>query len=98
MLEDNMKTLFSDVIGQLDTHIQEVSKSQNELEQQLNKLMATLDSVKVDESLTNETNANSKKIASLKSRLTVINTIVTNACDRCNRTLAACQSAVSSNN
>ena len=95
-LRNKMKDLFAKIITDVDNHVLIVGESQVELDLQLDKLIATLDSIKVDKSLTDEISANAKRISSLKSRLTLIHSILSNASQRCSRTLAACSSAVGS--
>lgn len=98
MLRDKMKEMFSKIITDIDNQVLTVSESQCELDSQLDRLIATLDSIKIDEKLTDEIKVNAKRISSLKERLTLIHTILSNSSARCSRTLAACGTAVSSLN
>lgn len=98
MLRDKMKEMFTKIITDIDRQVLTVSESQCELDSQLDRLISTLDSIKIDEKLTDEISANAKRISSLKSRLTLIHTILSNSSARCSRTLAACGAAVSSLN
>lgn len=98
LLRDKMKEMFAKIITDIDEQVLTVSESQSELDSQLNRLISTLDSIKIDEKLTDEIKANSKRISSLKDRLTLIHTILSNSSARCSRTLAACGAAVSSLN
>lgn len=98
ILRDRMKEMFTKIITDIDTQVLTVSESQCELDSQLDRLITTLDSIKIDEKLTDEIKANARRIASLKERLTLIHTILSNSSARCSRTLAACGSAVSSLN
>lgn len=75
-----------------------VSESQCELDTELDRLIITLDSIKIDDKLTEELSANAKRISCLKSRLTLIHTILSNCSARCSRTLAACGTAINSLN
>lgn len=93
-----MKDKIKELITNIDKQVLTVSESQCELDKQLDKFIATLDNIKIDEKLTNEICANTKRISSLKSRLTVIHTILNNSSARCSNTLTACQAAVSSLN
>lgn len=96
ILRDKMKDMFEKIILDIDKQVLTVSNSQSELDSQLDRLISTLDSIKVDERLTDEISANTAKISSLKNRLTLIHTILSNSSVRCSRTLAACEAAVSS--
>lgn len=96
VLRDKMKEMFAKIITDIDDQVLTVSESQCELDTQLNRLISTLDSIKVDEKLTEEISANAKRISSLKSRLTLIHTILSNSSERCSRTLAACGAAINS--
>lgn len=98
ILRDKMKEMFTKIITDIDKQVLTVSESQCELDSQLDRLISTLDSIKIDEKLTDEISANAKRISSLKSRLTLIHTILSNSSARCSRTLAACGAAVSSLN
>lgn len=98
MLRDKMKEMFAKIITDIDRQVLTVSESQCELDSQLDRLISTLDSIKIDEKLTDEISANAKRISSLKSRLTLIHTILSNSSARCSRTLAACGAAVNSLN
>lgn len=94
MSQVELKEMFKKIITDVDKQVLMVSESQNELDKELDRLITTLDSIKIDDKLTEELNANAKRISSLKSRLTLIHTILSNASDRCSRTLAACGTAV----
>lgn len=96
MLRDKMKQMFAKLITDIDNQVLTVNESQNELDSQLDRLISTLNSIKIDEKLTDDISANAKRISSLKSRLTLIHTILSNSSARCSRTLAACGAAVSS--
>lgn len=96
LLRDKMKEMFTKIITDIDKQVLTVSESQCELDSQLDRLITTLDSIKIDEKLTDEIKANAKRISSLKERLTLIHTILSNSSDRCSRTLAACGAAVAS--
>lgn len=98
ILRDRMKEMFARIITDIDQQVLTVSESQCELDSQLDRLISTLDSIRIDEKLTDEISANAKRISSLKSRLTLIHTILSNSSARCSRTLAACGAAVSSLN
>lgn len=98
ILRDKMKEMFSKIITDIDNQVLTVSESQCELDSQLDRLITTLDSIKIDEKLTDEIKVNAKRITSLKERLTLIHTILSNSSARCSRTLAACGTAVSSLN
>lgn len=98
ILRDKMKEMFSKIITDIDNQVLTVSESQCELDSQLDRLITTLDSIKIDEKLTDEIKVNAKRISSLKERLTLIHTILSNSSARCSRTLAACGTAVSSLN
>lgn len=93
-----MKEMFAKIITDIDEEVLTVSESQSELDSQLDRLISTLDSIKIDEKLTDEIGANARRISSLKSRLTLIHTILSNSSARCSRTLAACGAAKSSLN
>lgn len=93
---DKMKDLFADIIRDIDNQVLAVGQSQSELDAQLDKLISTLDSIRIDEKLTDDISANAQRISSLKSRLTLIHSILSNASDRCSKTLAACGSSISS--
>lgn len=93
-----MKGKIKELITNIDKQVLTVSESQSELDKQLDKFITTLDNIKIDEKLTDEICANTKRISSLKSRLTVIHTILSNSSARCSNTLTACQAAVSSLN
>ena len=94
VLRDKMKDLFAKFISNIDDHVLDVGKSQCELDAQLDKLIETLDSIKIDEKLTVDISENAKRISALKSRLTVIHTILSDASARCSRTLTACGAAL----
>lgn len=96
LLRDKMKEMFAKIIINIDKQVLTVSESQCELDSQLDRLIATLDSIKIDDKLTDEISSNAKRISSLKSRLTLIHTILNNSSARCSRTLAACGAAVNS--
>lgn len=87
-----MKQVFTSLIGQIDKHILEVVESQSSLDGQLDCLLTTLDGIKVDDNLTDQISTNVKRIASLKSRITVCHNILNNSSDRCNRILVAASS------
>lgn len=93
-----MKEMFAKIITDIDNQVLAVSGSQNELDSQLDALITTLDSIKVDEKLTDEIKSNADRISSLKSRLTLIHTILSNSSARCTRTLAACGAALDKTN
>lgn len=95
IVHDRMKDIFAKIITDVDEHVLDVGQSQCELDEQLDRLISTLDSIKIDDKLTDEISENSKRIASLKSRLTVIHTILRDASTRCSRTLSACNSVIS---
>lgn len=98
VIRDKMKEMFANIITDIDKQVLTVGQSQSELDSQLDKLMAALESIRIDEKLTDDISANTKRILSLKNRLTLIHTILSNASDRCSKTLAACGSAISSIN
>lgn len=98
ILRDKLKETFAKIITDIDKQVLTVSESQYELDSQLDRLISTLDSIKIDEKLTDEIKANAKRISSLKDRLTLVHTILSNSSARCSRTLAACGAAVSSLN
>lgn len=98
ILRDKMKEMFSKIITDIDNQVLTVSESQCELDSQLDRLITTLDSIKIDEKLTDEIKVNAKRISSLKERLTLIHTILSNSSARCSRTLAACGTVVNSLN
>lgn len=98
LLRDKMREMFARIITDIDNQVLTVSESQSELDSQLDRLITTLDSIRIDEKLTDEMSANAKRISSLKTRLTLIHTILSNSSARCCRTLAACGAAVSSYN
>lgn len=95
-LQDKMKNMFAKIIKDIDDRVLTVSQSQTELGDQLDKLISTLDDIKIDEKLTSEISANAKRISSLKSRLTLVHTILSNSSERCSRTLAGCGAAINS--
>lgn len=94
MANDQMRDLFATIIKDIDKQVLTVGESQCELDSQLDKLISILNSIKIDKELTEEISINAKRITSLKNRLTLIHTILSNSSDRCGRTLAACKSAV----
>lgn len=98
VIRDRMKEMFANIITDIDKQVLVVGQSQSELDSQLDKLIAALESIRIDEKLTDDISANAKRISSLKNRLTLIHTILSNASDRCSKTLAACGSAVNSIN
>lgn len=93
---DQMKDLFEAMIKDIDGQVLTLSESQCELDSQLDKLISLLDSIEIDKNLTREISVNAKRIASLKSRLTLIHTLLSDSSDRCGRTLVACRDAVGS--
>lgn len=95
VVRDKMKEMFANIIADIDKQVLIVGQSQSELDSQLDKLIATLEGIRIDEKLTDDIISNTKRISSLKSRLTLIHTILSNASDRCSKTLVACSSAVS---
>lgn len=98
VIRDKMKEMFVNIIADIDKQVLRVGESQSELDSQLDTLITTLESIRIDEKLTDDINENTKRISSLKSRLTLIHTILNNASDRCSKTLAACSSAINSIN
>lgn len=96
VLRDKMKDMFAKIVTDIDKQVLTVSESQCELDSQLDLLNETLDSIKIDEKLTEEIRANAQRILSMKGRLTLIHTILSNASQRCGRTLSACSAAVNS--
>jgi 16S rRNA A1518/A1519 N6-dimethyltransferase RsmA/KsgA/DIM1 with predicted DNA glycosylase/AP lyase activity len=90
-MEDKMKELFARLITNIDDNVLDVGKSQCELDSQLDQLLKTLDSIDIDEKLTTDIAESAKRISTLKTRLTVIHTILSDASARCSRTLAACR-------
>lgn len=95
-LRDNMKELFVKIISDVDKQVLAVSESQSELDVELDRLINTLNNIKIDEEFSTELSSNAKRISSLKSRLTLVHTILANASARCSRTLSACGAAVDS--
>lgn len=95
-MKDKMKDVFAKIITDIDQQVLIVSESQSELDSQLDRLISILDSIKIDEKLTDDISANADRISSLRSRLTLIHSILSNSSARCSRTLAACGAAVSS--
>lgn len=92
LLRDKMKEMFARIITDIDNQVLTVSESQSELDSQLDRLIKTLDSIRIDEKLTDEMSANAKRISSLKTRLTLVHTILSNSSARCCRTLEAVSS------
>lgn len=88
-LQKPMQDLFQKLIADIDSQILKVGDSQNELEAELDKFINSLESIKVDDGLTDQIIANAKRIANLKSRVTMCHNILNNSRDRCNRILAA---------
>lgn len=94
MSKNDLKEMFKKIITDVDKQVLIVGESQNELDEELDRLISILDSIKIDDKLTEELSTNAKRISSLKSRLTLIHTILSNSSDRCSRTLAAAGTAV----
>lgn len=93
-MDTSLKQLFLKLISDIDDQILQVGSSQSELEDEINRLINTLDSIKMDDGLAKEISSSSKRIVSLKSRITMCHNILSNTSDRCNRILAAASNIV----
>lgn len=95
-INGKMKQLFSKLIIDVDAKVLSVSETQSDLDLQLDRLIKTLDEIKLNDKLTNHINVNFKRLYALKRRLTLIHTILSNSSSRCKRLLAANRSTVAS--
>lgn len=91
-IKGKLEKVFVSLIGNIDEHVCELTKSQSELDRELNDLLSKLDCIKLDDSLTHQITTNAKRIANLKSRMTVCHNILNNSSDRCNRILISASS------
>lgn len=87
MDEQALRDLFAKFISDIDSNVLDVGKSQCELSSQLDNLVKTLDTIEIDEKLTGDIKENAKRISTIKDRLTVIHTVLSDASARCSRTL-----------
>lgn len=88
-VKDEMKQVFLSLIGNIDEQILKVGQSQSELNNELDTLLTKLSGIRIDESLTDQICANSKRITDIRSRMIVCQNILNNSSDRCNRILVA---------
>ena len=86
--------MFAKIITDIDDQVLKVSQSQCQLDSQLDLLNSTLDTIKIDEKLTDDINASTSKISSLRSRLTLIHSILNNASQRCTKLIKTSQLAI----
>ena len=86
--QDHLMQLFTPMLIQLESSVEEVAASQNRLNNELNTLMSRLKEVK--EASSNDQMAiileeKSKRLIALKRRLTLVHTLIQNSNERCRR-------------
>lgn len=82
---EQLLALFEPIIYELENQIQSVSASQELLNTQLDSLLISVNNIKSNPDLSLVLEDKTKKILSLKRRLTLIHTIIQNANDRCRK-------------
>lgn len=92
VVNNQMNQIFLNLISEIDDRVLKLGESQHELEAEIDQLFKTLDGIKVDDGLTNKIISSSKRIASMKSRITLCHNILSTSSERCNRVLAAASS------
>lgn len=83
------KDFIAKILVDFDDSIQNVYKSQEVLETELNNLVTTLRSIHIDENLTEDISKTARRVVALKRRMTLVNTIINNSKFRCRSILEA---------
>lgn len=87
--QQQLVSLFEPIIFDLDEHIQQLSASQEILHQEIDQLFRNIEAIKSNPDLTLVLEEKSKKLFSLKRRLTLVHTIIQNVNERCRKLMIA---------
>ena len=77
------RSLIEEILTSFEQKLHDGFMSQQKLDEQLDGLLKTLESIEIDEELISEISKAAKRIVELKRRTTLVNSIINNSTIRC---------------